>query len=125
TYLGCYIGSTATFFRKSTIIDAGHLLNTDFKYVMDGEYYARLGSLNKCFSYLPQVLADFRLHGENLSKKNYQIDDASSWLKLQTQFAESRAYRRAYGHNLFRDDNLNSLVDSLLYIYYRLVKFTL
>ncbi len=68
-YLGCYIGSTATFLKKSTIIDSGERLNIKFRYVMDGELYARLASKGFRFEYLPATLADFRIHGGNLSLK--------------------------------------------------------
>lgn len=121
-YLGCYIGSTATFFKRESVIGEGHLLNEEYRYVMDGEYYARLGSLGKRFCYLPRVLADFRWHGNNLSKRNYGTLDASGWLKLQKQFAESRAYRRAYGHVCAKDENFNALIDGVFYLFYRLLK---
>ena len=45
--LGCYIGSTSSFYKKSTTIDEGYLLNERFKYVMDGEYYNRLAHAGK------------------------------------------------------------------------------
>jgi glycosyltransferase involved in cell wall biosynthesis len=121
-YLGCYIGSTATFYRKSTVIDQGERLSLDFRYVMDGEFYARLAAKNYKFSYFPKVLADFRIHGNNLSMKNYSVSSAEACLRLQKQFAETRAYRRAYGKVIFQDENLNALVDSLLYIYWRIAK---
>jgi glycosyltransferase involved in cell wall biosynthesis len=124
-HLGCYIGSTSSFFRKSSVIDEGHHLNVDFRYVMDGEYYARLGSIGKRFAYLPRVLADFRLHGENLSKRNLESQDVNAWLRLQKQYAETRAFRRAYGHTQLEDENLNNLVDGFLYLYYRILKLVL
>lgn len=121
-YLGCYIGSTAAFYRRKTVTGAGHLLNENFRYVMDGEYYARLAAEGKRFVYLPKVLADFRLHGENLSKRNFGKKSVDDWLTLQKQFAETRAFRRAYGTAWFADDNFSSLVDSILYLYYRALK---
>jgi hypothetical protein len=122
-YLGCYIASTSTFFRRKTITDEGHFLNIDYRYVMDGEYYARLAHLGKKFTYLPRVLANFRIHGANLSKRNYGGGrDASAWLKLQKQFAETRAYRRTYGKPPFSDENLNALVDSIFYLFFRVLK---
>ena len=121
-YLGCYIPSTSTFFRRKTTTDEGHFLNIDYRYVMDGEYYARLAHLGKKFAYLPRVLANFRIHGSNLSKRNYGGTGASAWLKLQKQFAETRAYRRTYGKPPFSDENLNTLVDSLFYIFFRVLK---
>jgi glycosyltransferase involved in cell wall biosynthesis len=121
-YLGCYIGSTATFYRKSTVIDQGERLSLDFRYVMDGEFYARLAAKNFTFAYLPKVLADFRQHGNNLSMKNYRARNAEDCLRLQKQFAETRAYRRAYGHSAFKDENLNAMVDSILYMFWRSMK---
>lgn len=121
-YLGCYIGSTATFYRRSTVIESGERLSLNFRYVMDGEFYARLASKGYKFYYLPRELADFRLHGNNLSMRNYGVQDAEACLKLQKQFAETRAYRRAYGHSFFRDENLNTLVDSVFYMVFRCIK---
>jgi glycosyltransferase involved in cell wall biosynthesis len=121
-YLGCYIGSTAAFYRRSTVTGEGHLLNINFRYVMDGEYYARLAALGKRFVYLPEVLAEFRLHGDNLSLRNRGKKGVNDWLTLQKQYAESRAFRRAYGSAWFQDDNFNSLVDSFLYLYFRALK---
>lgn len=120
--VGCYIGSTAAFYKRESVIDEGHLLNERFQYVMDGEYYARLHKEGKKFSYLPRVLADFRWHGENLSIKNFGGDSVDDWLTLQKQFAESRAIKRAYGHNFTSDENLNSVVDCLLYGFWRGMK---
>jgi hypothetical protein len=68
------------------------------------------------------VLADFRLHGNNLSKRNYGTIDAKGWLKLQKQFAETRAYRRAYGHTISKDENIKTLIDGSLYLFYRILK---
>lgn len=121
-YLGCYIGSTATFLRRSTILGEGHLLNEKFRYVMDGELYARLGSVGKKFVYFPKILGEFRLHGGNLSKRNFGSRNADEWLQLQHQFAETRAFRRTYGRNWFNDENLNGLRDAILYLYFRALK---
>ena len=121
-YLGCYIGSTATFIRRSTVIDQGHLLNIKFRYVMDGEYYARLAANGKQFVYFPKIIADFRIHGENLSFKNHGARDADQCLTLQYQYSEARAIRRAYGATWFRDENWNSVIDTLLQTFYRAIK---
>lgn len=118
-HYGCYIGSTATFFRRSSIMDEGLLLNDRFKCVMDGEYYNRLASLGKKFVYLPRVLADFRLHGENISQKHLGKNGIDQALSLQLQYAESRAIRRSYGLKLFRCENLNSVVDCILAYFLR------
>ncbi|MDB4436286.1 hypothetical protein N9139_02305, partial [Akkermansiaceae bacterium] len=121
-HLGCYIASTSAFYRRETIIAEEHLLNLDFKYVMDGEYYARLDSLGKNFVYFPRVLAEFRQHGGNLSLRNYGKSSVDDWLVLQKQFAETRAIRRAYGKVWLNDENLNVLVDSLFYVFWRVAK---
>lgn len=121
-YLGCYIGSTAAFYRRSKVIGKGERLSLEFRYVMDGEFYARLAAKGLRFNYLPRVLADFRLHGNNLSLRNYGTMDAEACLRLQKQFAETRAYRRAYAGAFFKDENLNALVDSLFYLFFRGLK---
>lgn len=100
-------------------MDEGLLLNDRFKCVMDGEYYNRLASLGKKFVYLPRVLADFRLHGENISQKHLGKNGIDQALSLQLQYAESRAIRRSYGLKLFRCENLNSVVDCILAYFLR------
>jgi glycosyltransferase involved in cell wall biosynthesis len=124
-HYGCYIGSTATFFRKSSIMDEGLLLNERFKCVMDGEYYNRLASLGKKFVYLPNVLADFRLHGEKISQKHFGKNSIDDVLSLQLHYAESRSIRRCYGITLFKSDHLNCAVDCVLFYAFRLLKLPL
>lgn len=113
----CFIGSTAAFYRKSTVIDAGHRLSIDFKYVMDGEFYLRLFDAGLRFKKIPVTVADFRMHGGNLSQQHLGAHSSIvECLKSEYQFAESRAIRRAHGATLFRDPYLNGLVDGLLWI---------
>jgi glycosyltransferase involved in cell wall biosynthesis len=119
---GCYIASTSTFFRRETTIDQGHLLNIQFRAVMDGEYFCRLSEAGKHFEYIPQVLADFRLHDESISQSNLGKSDIDSVLAHQHQLAESRAIRRVYGVKLFKDEMLNGIVEGILYHLYRLKK---
>lgn len=113
----CYIGSTAAFYRKETVIAAGHLLREDFRYVMDGEFYARLHSLGKTFQRIPANIADFRLHGENASQRHLakprNMDEA---VTAERQHIESRAIRRVHGITFFSDPYLNGLVDGFLWI---------
>lgn len=117
THHCCYVPSTACFFRKSTILDAGHRLRQDFHYVMDGEFYARLAGLGMRFRYFPMVLAEFRWHGENRSTHLGGIPkDMDHALAAEFQHAESRAIRRIHGFTLSGDPYLNGLSDGLLYL---------
>ncbi len=117
---GCYIGSTACFYRKSSTLDKDFLLDADFHYCMDGEYYARLANAGKIFAYLPVVLADFRLHGNSISQANLKARDPGGILRMQRQFAEVRAIRRTYGWNFGSNRELADLADGLLALMFRL-----
>jgi hypothetical protein len=113
----CYVGSTAAFYRRSSVIDGGHRLREDFHYVMDGEFYARLHASGKSFEHVPVTVADFRMHGGNASQKHLgRACDMESILAAERQHIESRAIRRAYGVTLFTDPYLNGLVDGILWI---------
>lgn len=117
---GCYIGSTSCFYRKSTILDEGFLLDEDFHYCMDGDYYARLAVAGKRFAYLPVVLADFRLHGQSISQANLHSREMAGLLRLQHQIAEVRAIRRAYGWNFGSNREVTDLADGVLALMFRL-----
>lgn len=113
----CYIGSTAAFYRRASVIDTGHRLLEDFRYAMDSEFYARLDRAGLSFEHISRNLADFRMHGGNLSQRNLgSTSDMDRILAAERQFVESRAIRRAYGITLFRDPYLNGLVDGLFWI---------
>jgi glycosyltransferase involved in cell wall biosynthesis len=119
----CYIGSTAAFYRKETVIEKGHRLREDFHYVMDGEFYARLDAAGLSFQHVPLVVAEFRLHETNASMKYLRkTRDMETILKAERQHVESRSIRRAHGITLFDDPYLNGLVDGLLWIAARLWK---
>lgn len=119
---GCYIGSTACFYRNQTTIGEGHILNDDFGFCMDGEYYARLAHLGKHFVYFPKVLADFRLHNESISQRNLGRQDIQTILRFQRQAAEPRTVRRMYGIKPFNEENLSNVVDGTLYHVFRFKK---
>lgn len=113
----CFIGSTAAFYRRETVIDAGHRLRKDFRYVMDGEFYARLDAAGKRFEHVPVTVAEFRLHGANASQRHLgKTRDMETILAAERQHVESRAIRRAYGVTLFEDPYLNGLADGVLWI---------
>jgi glycosyltransferase involved in cell wall biosynthesis len=65
-YFGCYIPSTATFFRRR-LIEHGHLLDCDFRVCMDFEYFVRLATAGFRFRYVPRFIAAFRWHSDNIS----------------------------------------------------------
>ena len=113
----CFIGSTAAFYRRATVTGEGHRLREDFRYVMDGEFYARLDAAGKRFERVPVTVADFRLHGANASQRHLgKTRDIEVILAAERQHVESRAIRRAYGITLFEDPYLNGLVDGVLWI---------
>ena len=115
---GCYIGSTACFFRRQTVLDEGFLLNEDFHYCMDGEYYARLACAGKKFVHVPLLMADFRLHDESISQSNLHAADMRGILKMQKQIAEVQAIRRAYGWNFGKRREIINLADALTQLYF-------
>jgi glycosyltransferase involved in cell wall biosynthesis len=65
-YFGCYIPSTATFFRRR-VIQRGYLLDCDFRVCMDFEYFMRLACAGFQFHYVPRFIAAFRWHEDNIS----------------------------------------------------------
>lgn len=113
----CYVGSVAAFYRRSTVLSAGHRLREDFHYTMDGEYYARLHFAGMKFEHIPVTIADFRLHGGNTSMKHLgRTKDFEKILRAEKQHVESHAIRRAYGITCFEDPYLNGLLDGVLWI---------
>jgi glycosyltransferase involved in cell wall biosynthesis len=113
----CFIGSTAAFYRRATLIDGGHRLRKDFRYVMDGEFYARLDAAGMRFEHVPVTVADFRMHGGNLSQRHRGRNrDMERILAAERQYVESRAIRRAYGVTWFEEPYLNGIVDGFLWL---------
>ncbi len=70
-YFGCYIPSTATFFRRR-VIERGYLLDCDFRVCMDFEYFVRLAVAGLRFHYVPQFIAAFRWHDDNISLQHVE-----------------------------------------------------
>ncbi len=122
----CYVASTAAFLRRSTVIDRGYRPRRDFRYVMDGELYARLDAAGKAFARIPLTVAEFRMHGDNASQRHLSPGrDIEAILASERQHVESRTIRRAYGITLFKDPYLNGLVDGILWIIARAWKSVL
>jgi glycosyltransferase involved in cell wall biosynthesis len=91
-YFGCYIPSTATFFRRE-IVQSGALLDCEYRVCMDFEYFARLAAAGASFHYIPRVLAAFRWHGSNVSLLNTQRR-AQERAQVQQQFGAIVAGKR-------------------------------
>ena len=87
-FLGCYIPSTASFFRKR-IIEEGNFLDPEYKVVMDKEYLIRLSVRGYQFAFLQRVLASFRVRDDNVGKK-YQYrwpkENEKIWKKYKSHF---------------------------------------
>ena len=124
-HYGPYLASTACFFRRSTVIGEGFLLNPHFRYNMDGEFYSRLGRAGKRFFYLPELLAGFRVHGQNVSYQYQNQSGIDGLLRRQLALAEGTAIKRAYGITLFHHPVGDSVVDAMLWAFYRVKKILL
>ena len=70
-YFGCYIPSTSTFFR-CRLIERGLLLDCDYRVAMDFEFFTRLAGMGCKFHYVPQFIAAFRWHEDNVSLRNVE-----------------------------------------------------
>ncbi len=122
----CYIPSTACFLKNQSVLQAGFRLRVDFKYVMDGEFYARLDAAGKKVFRMTDCLADFRWHGNNASIRHLgKSRDMDRILEAERQHVESRAIRRMHGITLFMDPYLNGLADGLLWLVARAWKSVL
>lgn len=120
---GCYVPSTATFLRKSTTIDEGHLLDIRMRLVMDNEYYARLSMAGKRLTYFPKSLARFRIHDQNLSSiGGVSHGDITAELANAHKRAESEAVRRTYGWTFGRNIMRTHAIDYALYLLAWLMK---
>ncbi|MGA2902584.1 MAG: glycosyltransferase family 2 protein [Candidatus Korobacteraceae bacterium] len=96
-YFGCYIPSTSTFFRRR-IIDSGWLLDCEYRVCMDFEYFARLAHAGFTFHYVPQFIAAFRWHGNNVSLQ-----------RLARRAEERRLVQRRFGKNDYSELTLDFL----------------
>ena len=65
-YYGCYISSASAFVRRR-VVDEGHLLDPNFRVAMDYEWYVRLATLGYKFAHIPDALAFFTWHQNNIS----------------------------------------------------------
>jgi len=65
-YYGCFIPTCATFIRHR-VIDKGVLLNSEFRVIMDCDWYIRIAKAGYRFAHIPCTLASFTWHENNIS----------------------------------------------------------
>jgi glycosyltransferase involved in cell wall biosynthesis len=124
-YFGCYVPSTSTFFRRR-VINSGRLLDCNYRVCMDFEYFARLAHEGFTFHYVPQFIAAFRWHGNNVSLN--RIDRrAEERLLVQRRFGTTpysistlkllarvhrikRVLRKALSGNIAREFRIRQMV---------------
>ncbi|MDA3798776.1 MAG: glycosyltransferase family 2 protein [Kiritimatiellae bacterium] len=122
-YYGCYIASTAIFYKKSATLDKGEYIQERFKQVMDQEYFVRLGTLKLKFYPMPKLkIARFRVHGNNISMRYSNSKDIDGILTRQFQLAESITVRRKYGLTPFKNSHLNAVFDCIMFFFFKGLK---
>ena len=66
-WCGCYISSAAAFWRRR-VLDEGDYLDISYKVTMDFEYWVRLWRHGYQFAFLPETIASFTWHENNVSE---------------------------------------------------------
>ncbi len=65
-YYGPFLSNCSLFFRRS-VLERGCTLRTDFRYVMDHEFFVHLATIGLRFRYSPKPYGVFRWTGANIS----------------------------------------------------------
>ncbi|BCX48323.1 glycosylhydrolase family 2 [Haloferula helveola] len=94
-FVGCCNPSTSTFYNRR-IIQSGELLDVGYRNCMDWEYYLRLIRSGYEFSYLPELLADFRWHEESTTQRHW-ARMVSEGLRAQRDHIANRGLPRWFG----------------------------
>ena len=110
-FYGCYIQSTACFYSRR-VLDRGLFLDPKYKVCMDYEYYLKLAHAGCGFVHLPELLAGFRWHGENISS-TYVAKRLSERIALQREYIAKRDLTSFLG---------NKLILELLFRAYQVVR---
>jgi len=110
TYYRCYIPSTTFFFRRE-IIEAGILLNPNFHYSMDQEFFLRLLLKGKKIQHVNRFWASFRWHNHNKT------------LSTNRKSPDWDAIYLTYGVKIFKSAKLNKKIHKLLRIFYMSLRF--
>jgi len=93
-YYGCFLPSCATFVRRR-VLDEGYFLDEAYRVCMDFEWYTRLAFRGYQFAHLPQVLASFTWHDENIST-------VQKMRRLEERFLVQDFYSRLVGPVWFK-----------------------
>jgi glycosyltransferase involved in cell wall biosynthesis len=86
-YYGCFIPTDATFLRRH-FIEKGFFIDTNYRVVMDFEYFVRCAASGKHFKYINRLLGTFRWQGSNLSlqdekRRKERLLVQRTWSKLK------------------------------------------
>jgi glycosyltransferase involved in cell wall biosynthesis len=86
-YYGCFIPTDATFLRRH-FIEEGFFIDTNYRVVMDFEYFVRCAASGKHFKYIDRLLGSFRWCGSNLSlqsekRRKERLLVQRTWSKLK------------------------------------------
>jgi glycosyltransferase involved in cell wall biosynthesis len=97
-FYGCYIQSTACFYSRR-VLNRGLFLDPKYKVCMDYEYYLKLAHAGCDFVHLPELLAGFRWHGENISS-TYVATRLAERIALQREYIAKRGLPSLLGNKL-------------------------
>jgi glycosyltransferase involved in cell wall biosynthesis len=97
-FYGCYIQSTACFYSRR-VLDRGIFLDPKYKVCMDYEYYLKLAHAGCGFVHIPELLAGFRWHGENISSTNVKKRLAER-IGLQREYLAKRGLPSLLGNKM-------------------------
>jgi glycosyltransferase involved in cell wall biosynthesis len=97
-FYGCYIQSTACFYSRR-VLDRGIFLDPKYKVCMDYEYYLKLAHAGCSFVHIPELLAGFRWHGENISSTNVKKRLAER-IGLQREYLANRGLSSLLGNKM-------------------------
>ena len=87
-YYGCFIPTDATFFRRH-FIEENSFIDTNYRVVMDFEYFVRCAASGRHFNYINRLLGSFRRHGSNISclqiekKREERLLVQRTWSRLK------------------------------------------
>ncbi|MCK6622840.1 MAG: glycosyltransferase [Calditrichaceae bacterium] len=94
-FYGCYIPSTASFFRRR-IIEDGVLIDKNLKIIMDKDFFTRIAIKGYQFQFVSEVMASFRLREDNVGNKFFhklREENIYYLTNYHNNFCYTKAYR--------------------------------